>query len=105
MSAFRTKKITSLEECTLKIKMARKNRSATLSATGIKKALDNQGLNCVNADRTGNLNLILTYPKLMKPSNIKGLPLYSSHLNMSKLTKIGGSSYGFCYTVSKCPYN
>ena len=57
------------------------------------------------ADRTGNLNLILTYPKLTKHSNIKGLPLYSSHLNRSKLTKIGGSSHTFCYIVVKLSKN
>ena len=62
--------------------MARKNLFATLSATGIKKPLDYQGVFCFTADRTGNLYLFLTYPKLMKPSNIKGLPLYSSHLNI-----------------------
>ncbi len=32
------------------------------------------------------------YPKLIKPSIIKGLSLYSSHLNKSKLAKIGVSS-------------
>ncbi len=63
----------------------------------IKKAHDYQGLKCISADRTGKLNLILTYPNLMKPSNIKGLVFYCSYLNISKLTKIGGSSYRFCY--------
>ena len=53
--------------------MARKNRSATLSATGIKKALDNQGLNCVNADRTVSSLLIQTHLKPSKSSDIKEL--------------------------------
>jgi len=71
MSACRTKKITSLEECILKIKMARKNPFATLSATGIKKALDNQGLFCFNADRTVSYNLTQTPLKPPNSSDIK----------------------------------
>jgi hypothetical protein len=83
-------------------KMARNNPFATLGVTGIKKPLENQGVKFRFADRTAALNLILTNLNLMKPSNIKGLSLYSSLLKRSKLTKIGGSSYTFCYT-SICP--
>ena len=79
-------------------KIARNYPFATPSVTGIKKPLDNQGVKFRFADRTASLNLVLIYLKMMKPSNIKGLSLYSSHLNRSKLTKIGGSSYTFCYT-------
>ena len=51
--------------------MARKNPFATLSATGIKKDLDKQGLFCFNADRTVSSNLTQTPLKPPNSSDIK----------------------------------
>ncbi len=40
----------------------------------------------------------------MKPSNIKGLSLYSSHLNIPKLTKIGVVATDSATLIVGSPY-
>ena len=53
--------------------LARNNPFATLSATGIKKPLDYQGVLCVKADRTVSSHLTQTPLKPHKSSDIKEL--------------------------------